>query len=171
MARCRACHHTGHRPDQETHDAGHPRVVKTRIGCPAYAGLSGCLLGRCLLKTVICRVRVPNHVPCRRVALLASRAARRGAGADVIWFCGLQRRHVDAAFAKFLFQSLRFLFQSLCLATGSHRLGPKRPGRAPRTSAICPSAIAVPVAGLAAADRGAAILSGHKRRSKVKIRR
>src|SRR5258705_5811208 len=102
-------------------DAGHPRVVKTRIGCPAYAGLSGCLLGRCLLKTLICRVRVRNHVPCRRVALRASRAARRGAGADVIWVCGLQRRHVDAAFAKFLFQSLCFLFQSLCLPARTYR--------------------------------------------------
>ena len=90
--------------------AGHrPRTVKSRIGCPAnilFAGLSGCLLGRCLLKTVFCCVRVSNHVPCRRVALLAPRTAGRGAGADVDRFCRLQRRHVDAAVAEFLLQSL-----------------------------------------------------------------
>src|SRR5258706_13137885 len=45
--------------------------------------LRACLLGRCLLKTVVCCVRMSNHVPCRRVALLTPRAARRGAGADV----------------------------------------------------------------------------------------
>ena len=76
--------------------------------------------GRCLLKLVICCVRVSNHVPCRRVALLASRAARRGAGADVDWFCRLQRRHADAA-------SQNNLFQSLCVAARSHRLGAGTP--------------------------------------------
>ena len=133
--------------------AGHrPRTVKPRIGCPAnvlFAGLSGCLLATCLLKTVICCVRVSNHVPCRRVALLASRAARRGAGADVVRLCRLQRRHADAPFAE-------FLLQSLCLAAGSHRLGAGARGRAPRAAAIFPPAIAVPVAGPAAADRRAA---------------
>ena len=106
----------------------------------------------CLLKSVICCVRVSNHVPCRRVALLASRSARCGAGADVFWVCRLQCRHADAAIAK------QFL-QSFCIATGSYRLGAGACGRAPRTAAIFPPASALPVAALAAADRGTAILS------------
>ena len=64
--------------------------------------LSAYLLGTCLLKTVVCCVRVSNHVPCRRVALLAPRSAGRGAGADVVRLCRLQRRHVDACVAKLL---------------------------------------------------------------------
>jgi hypothetical protein len=87
-------------------------TVEIRIGCSAnvlFPGLSGCLLGRCLLKTVICCVRVSNHVPCRRVASLASGTAGRGADADVGWLCRLQRRYADALFRQ-------LLFQSLCLA-------------------------------------------------------
>ena len=59
----------------------------------------------------------------RVVELLCSRrvAARRGAGADVHWVCRLQRRHADAACRK------TTLLQSLCLATGNHRLGTGRP--------------------------------------------
>ena len=117
-----------------------------------FPGLSACLLGRCLLKSVICCVRVSNHVPCRRVALLASRSARCGAGADVIWVCRLQCRHADAAIAK---QSL----QSLCVAIGSYRLGADARGRAPRAAAIFPPASTLPVTAAAAADRGTAILS------------
>ena len=115
--------------------------------------LRGCLLATCLLKTVFCCVRVSNHVPGRRVALRAPRAARRGTGAGVDRLCRLQRRHVDAAFAK-------FLVQSLYLASGSHRSGPTRHGRAPRTSTIFPSAIATV---LGTADCGAAILSDGRR--------
>src|SRR5436190_24036102 len=60
------------------------------------SGLSGYLLGTCLLKTAFCCVQVSNHVPCRRVTSLASRAADRGADADVGRLCRLQRRYVDA---------------------------------------------------------------------------
>ena len=89
--------------------------------------------------------------------MLAPRSACRGAGADVDRFCRLQRRHVDTPFAK-------LLLQSLCIATGSYRLGAGARGRAPRASAIFPPAIAIPVVGLAAADRGTAILSGRQHR-------
>src|SRR5581483_2746818 len=94
--------------------AGHcPRTLKNcdnssdptamlRFGCSANAlleGLSGYLLGTCLLKLVFCCVRVSNHVLSRRVALLAPRSASRGVGADLVRLCRLQRRHVDTIFA------------------------------------------------------------------------
>lgn len=137
-----------------------PANCEVRIGCLAnilFAGLSGCLLGRCLLKTVFCCVRVSNHVPCRRVALLAPRAAGRGAGADVDWFCRLQCRYVDAPLAK-------FIFQSLCIPAGSDGFGPDAHGRTPRASAIFPSAVPVTVSiiGAAAAVCGSAVLSNRR---------
>ena len=85
--------------------------------------------------------------------MCAPPAARCGAGADIHWVCRLQRRHVDAALP-------RFFFQSFCLATRSHGFGP-RPGRAPRTSAICPPAIAGPILG--PCERSTAILSDRER--------
>ena len=99
-----------------------PASCKNRgLAVPAnilFQGLSGYLLPTCLLKTVFCCVRVSNHVPCRRVALLASRAAGRGAGADVRWVCRLQRRHADALFA---IDSFSNPFASQPEATGSVR--------------------------------------------------
>src|SRR5216683_7353463 len=125
------------------------RPLRLPVNAPSE-GLSGCLLGVCLLKTVSSCVRVSNHVPNRRVALLAPLAARRGVGADVDRFCRLQRRHADAALA-------RFLVQSLCL--GSRRHGAASPDRAPRTAAKSPpaTAIPIPVTGPAAADRCTAV--------------
>src|ERR1700736_188535 len=122
---------------------GWPGPLRLPVKAPSE-GLSGCLLGMCLLKTVSSCVRVSNHVPYRRVALLAPHAARGGAGADVGRFCRLQRRHADAALA-------RFLVQSLCL--GSHRHRAASPDRAPRAIAKSPPAAAIPVTGPAAADR------------------
>ena len=139
-----------------------------RIGCPAsmlFAGLSACLLGRCLLKTVICCVPVSNHVPCRRVALLASRSARCGAGADVDWFCRLQRRHAVAFRTRWGLSA-----QPVRMAARNHGLGGSAPasGRATRASAIFapanPAAIAVSVLRPAAADRGTAVLSDRRHR-------
>ena len=136
-----------------------------RLAVPAnvlFRGLSGYLLATCLLKRVFCCVRVSNHVPYRRVASLASRAAGRGAGADVGWLCRLQRRYVDAPFRK--------TPSPIPLPRS-----PKRParcrspaGRAPRAAAIFAAAgaiVAIPVPGPAAArGRCAALLSGQLRR-------
>ena len=95
----------------------------------------------------------------RVVELLCSRRVPQAAVLALmsIRFCRLQRRYVDAPLA-------RFLFQSLYIPAGSDRFGPDAHGRAPRASAICPSAvsIAVSIIGVAAADRGAAVLSDRR---------
>src|SRR5580693_9543747 len=84
--------------------------ANSRIGLSAntlLAGLSGCLLATCLLKTNVCSVRVSNHVGCCRVLWLAPGAANCGAGADRIRRHRLQRRHDVALSAKHHRQSLR----------------------------------------------------------------
>ena len=127
---------------------GIARDCRGRVGpcCHVlFVTLSGCLLGGCLPNTVICCVRVSNHVPCRRVALLAPRTAGRGAGADVVWFCRLQRRHVDAPLAKPLLQA----------RSHRNRIQPARRRRLRSNAAncrICPAASPVPVLSPAAAD-------------------
>src|SRR5215468_1976452 len=82
------------------HCRGSLKSCKGWIGSAAkvlFAGLSGYLLGTCLLKLVLSCVRVSNHVLSCSVALLAPAAAGRGAGADLVRFCRLQRRHVVAS--------------------------------------------------------------------------
>jgi hypothetical protein len=80
---------------------------------------------------------VNNHVRCRRVGSLPPAIAGGGAGADVVRFCWVQRRHVDAFLARLL------LKQSIRLRPGGYRLGKIPAGGAPRVAAIFGAAIAV----------------------------
>src|SRR5882724_1477993 len=138
------------------------------------AGLSGYLLGACLLKLVFCCVRVSNHVLCSRVALLAPPAAGRSAGADLVRVSRLQRRHVDPRFARPVCLQ-RPVFQSLFLTLRSHGIGADAAGRTARNAAIfifAPATVSIPslaipslaILSLAAGCLDPADLSGRGRR-------
>ena len=89
------------------------------------------------INSILLRARVSNNVRCRRVGSLPPAVAAGGAGADVVRFCWVQHRHVDAFLAKLL------LKQSIRLRPGGYRLGTIPAGGAPRVAAIFAAAIAL----------------------------